>query len=925
MKKEFKDWWWLNEESESMLERGYLLKGQTVEDKIDKICKHAASILKDDSKVEKFKDIFVKGYASLSSPIWANFGEDRALPISCFSSYVKDSLDGIYDTLKEVAMMTKGGGGTSGYFNLRPSGASVSGGATSSGAMSFIKLFDSTIEVVKQNNVRRGAFAAYMDIEHEEIMDLLKVKDKGNEMQTINTAVCVSDEWMKDMIGGDSQKRTVWAEVLKSRREKGIPYLFFKDNVNNNKPQVYKNKQLTIWQSNLCLSGDQRVVTDRGYLTAKTLYEQGGGLILHNGEKEVLSSEMRLIETGAKVYRITLENGIEHKVTEYHGIPVRGDRGVITRVACKDLKKGDKVAIQTKKGLFGKKSMKDEAFLLGLYQSDGAQTEKDLMLDIWENDFDILEEVQESFNIVHKKYGCETYDVINQTGNVVGKRNRKPDTFHDCKVSNGDVKKKRLTSRTLKKALNFEKGYVPEWIFESDEQTQWQYIRGLLIADGTAFKSKSKGEPLQISYADINKEFLKDLQLIFNNLGLQSSIRLLREAGSSVLPDGKGGTKEYNTKTCYRLIISSKTAALEVEKNTRFLTRKNVKLENKKYRDNTKKSYKVLSIDYVGKEDVYCPTVSNKEHIFISQGMKTFNCNEIYLPTSEDESLVCCLLSMNLYTYDDWKDTDAVELMIEFLDAVMEDFIRKASKMNGFERAVKFAKNHRALGLGVLGWHSYLQKNMVPFESFKAQQLNTSIFKNIQEKAIKSSQKLARIYGEPELLKGYGLRNTTLLALAPTTSSSSILGQVSPTIEPLKSNYFVVGLAKGSFTRKNNELRNLLVSLGKSNEDVWKSISLNKGSVQHLDFLSEEEKEVFKTFAEISPMTIIQQASARGKYICQGQSINLMIPQEMSIKDINKIHIEAWELGLKGLYYQRGSSVAKDAVLKMMSCSSCEG
>jgi ribonucleoside-diphosphate reductase alpha chain len=543
-------YWWLNEESHDMLKRGYLVENQSVEEKLDLICSHASNILKRPDLKERFLNVFEKGWASLSSPIWANFGQGRALPISCFSSFCPDSLEGIYSTLKEVALMTKHGGGTAGYFPLRPTGSGVKGGATSSGAMSFIKLFDSTIEVVKQNNVRRGAFAGYMDIDHPEIASFLEIKDKGHEMQTMNTAVNVTNEWMESMIAGDQEKRETWAAVLRSRREKGIPYIHFIDNVNNNAPQVYKDKGLKINQSNLC--------------------------------------------------------------------------------------------------------------------------------------------------------------------------------------------------------------------------------------------------------------------------------------------------------------------------------------------------------------------------------------NEIELSTSEDESLVCCLLSMNLYTYDEWKNTDAVELMVYFLDAVMEDFITKAKTLKGLERAVKFAESQRALGLGVLGYFSYLQKHHIPFESLEASLENHAIFKNLQEKAIKASQKLALEYGEPELLKGYGLRNTTLIALAPTTSSSSILGQVSPSIEPYKSNYFTVGLAKGSFTRKNKELEKLLESIGQNTKDIWESILKNKGSVQHLTFLSERDKQVFKTFEEISPLVIIQQAADRQKFICQSQSLNLMIPNSVEIKQINAWMIEAWKLGIKGLYYQRGTSIAKEQVLKMLECNSCE-
>jgi ribonucleoside-diphosphate reductase alpha chain len=299
-------------------------------------------------------------------------------------------------------------------------------------------------------------------------------------------------------------------------------------------------------------------------------------------------------------------------------------------------------------------------------------------------------------------------------------------------------------------------------------------------------------------------------------------------------------------------------------------------------------------------------------------------CSEIMLPSTEEESFICCLSSMNLELYDEWKDTNAIKLAIFFLDAVLQEFIAKSEDNYYLKAANTFAKRHRALGLGVLGWHSYLQKNMIPFEGMKAKQLTASIFSDIQEKAMKASKDLAWIYGEPELLKGYGKRNTTLLAIAPTTSSSAILGQTSPGIEPFSSNYYKAGLSKGNFMRKNKYLKELLVQRGIDNEDTWRSIMLNHGSVQHLKELSAEEKEVFKTFKEISQLEIIQQASIRQKYVDQSQSLNLNIPADLPVKDVNKLLIEAWKLGIKTLYYQRSQSVSKEMVTNLVSCKSCE-
>jgi len=543
--------WWKNSESEQILNRGYLLKGETVEGAIDRICTAAAKRLYKPELKESFVEMIERGWMSISSPVWANMGTERGLPISCFNVHVPDEIEGITHKLGEVIMQTKIGGGTSGYFGeLRERGSAVTDNGKSSGAVSFMKLFDTTMDTISQGGVRRGAFAAYLDVDHPDIEEFLKIKSIGNPIQNLFTGICVPDYWMQEMIDGDSDKRQVWAKVLESRQQKGLPYIFFSDNVNKNKPQVYKDKNLRINASNLC--------------------------------------------------------------------------------------------------------------------------------------------------------------------------------------------------------------------------------------------------------------------------------------------------------------------------------------------------------------------------------------SEIMLPSSFDESFICCLSSMNLELYEEWKDTEAVKLAIFFLDAVLQEFIEKTEGNYYLAAANRFAKRHRALGLGVLGWHSYLQKNMIPFEGMEAKMKTTEIFKHISDKADKATQDLARIYGEPELLKGYGRRNTTTMAIAPTTSSSAILGQTSPGIEPFSSNYYKAGLSKGNFMRKNKYLKQLLEEKGLDNEEVWREIMLNGGSVQHMSQLSQTEKDVFKTFKEISQLEIVQQAAIRQKFVDQGQSLNLNIPAELPIKEVNRLMIEAWQLGVKSLYYQRSQSVSKELVTSLVTCSSCE-
>jgi len=311
-------------------------------------------------------------------------------------------------------------------------------------------------------------------------------------------------------------------------------------------------------------------------------------------------------------------------------------------------------------------------------------------------------------------------------------------------------------------------------------------------------------------------------------------------------------------------------------------------------------------------------------------------CSEIMLPSNDDWSFVCCLSSINVLFYDDWKDTDLVETVTFFLDAVMSEFCTKLEalrdstdpqKQQAFyfmERAYRFAMENRALGLGVLGWHSLLQAKMLPFESPEANALNLEVFKNIGEKAKVASVEMGALYGEPAVLKGYGRRNTTTMAIAPTTSSAFILGQVSQGIEPVWSNCYVKDVAKLKVTIKNPNVLKLLAEKGKDTKEVWESIRDNDGSVQHLDFLSDNERAVFRTFSEIDQNAVIDQAAARQPYIDQGQSLNVMVSPDVSAKDINALYMRAWKSGVKALYYQHSMNAAQQMVRKKLASQLAE-
>jgi ribonucleoside-diphosphate reductase alpha chain len=544
-------YYWLNKDSRKFLERGYLLEGETAEQRIRQIAETAERFLNINGFADKFEDYVARGFYSLSSPIWSNFGRERGLPISCFGSYVPDTMEGIMDKVAETAIMTKHGGGTSAYFgDVRGRGEPISCGGESTGSVHFMELFNKLMNVVSQGNVRRGSFAAYLPIDHKDIEEFLQIRSEGHDIQELSFAVTVSDEWMKAMVEGDKDKRKIWSKVIQKRFETGYPYIMFSDTVNNAAPQVYKDKGLRIHNSNLC--------------------------------------------------------------------------------------------------------------------------------------------------------------------------------------------------------------------------------------------------------------------------------------------------------------------------------------------------------------------------------------SEICLSNREDESFVCDLSSLNLEKWDELKETDAVQTLVYFLDAVMSEFIEKTNGMTFMEAPRKFAMNQRALGVGVLGWHSLLQSRSIAFESFDAKMLNVEVWQTIKKKSEMATFDLAYLFGEPELLKGYNRRNATLLAVAPTTSSSFILGQVSQSIEPLNSNYYSKDLAKGRFSYKNPHLINLLKEKKQNTDEVWKSILEHGGSVQHLEFLSEHEKDVYKTFEEISQKEIVIQAAQRQKYIDQAQSLNLMIPHNAKPKDVNELLIFGWEQGIKTFYYQRSSNPAAKLARNILTCKSCE-
>ena len=322
-------------------------------------------------------------------------------------------------------------------------------------------------------------------------------------------------------------------------------------------------------------------------------------------------------------------------------------------------------------------------------------------------------------------------------------------------------------------------------------------------------------------------------------------------------------------------------------------------------------------------------------------------CSEITLHTDESHSFVCCLSSLNLSKYNEWKDTDLVYTSTWFLDGVLEEFIQKAKNMRGFENSVRSAEKGRALGLGVLGWHTYLQQNGIPFDSLTAQFETRRIFSQLKIESERASRDMALEYGEPLWCVGTGMRNTHLRAVAPTVSNSKLSGNVSPGIEPWAANVFTEQTAKGTFIRKNKELEKVLRKVGINNKETWDKILADGGSIQDISELDnwvycdgklmdikdcdkefDRVKDVFKTFKEVNQLELVRQAGIRQQYIDQSVSLNLAFPSQATPKWLNQVHMEAWKQGVKTLYYTRTESVLRgDIADRAMdeNCISCDG
>lgn len=877
MKKE-KKFKWLNEESTQFLKRGYLDEGQDPHERIIEITNTLYNYLGDEELESKFYDYMSRGWISLSSPIWANYGNDKGLPISCFGSSIQDSTDDILRNISEIGMLTKYGGGTASYFgNIRPRGSKISKGGKSNGSVPFMGMHDSMMDVISQGKIRRGAFAAYLPIDHGDIEEFLTIRNDDSKIQSISLAVTIPSGWMQEMIDGDTKKRQIWAKVLKKRSDSGYPYIFFEDNVNENKPEVYKDKGLEIKHSQLCseimeYTDDEKTFTcclssvnlkyyddwkDTDLIEVVTTFLDT--VLTEFIEK---ASEIPYLEKAVKFAKEHRSIGLGvlgwHSYLQDHMIPMEGFESkqilnkIFKNINEKSLKASKKLAVK-----YGEPEMLKgygERFTTRCVTGDTKVLTR-------EGQVSIKDIVDKEVNVWN---GFE-YSKVKPY--ITGE-----DYIYEVKLSNGKSLKctdghifKVLSLRTDSKDFNrrvtydvplsrlregdvMSKFMLP--VIDNNKELKDPYTQGFFTGDGS------------ISNARNGKYPRKEIRLYGDKMDCVNRIKWKSYRKTN-----------YGGRDLIRGYIDNSY------KNSHFVPIN--------YSVQSKLDWLAGIIDSDGYASSKGITVSSKYKWFlneISLMLQTLGCHSYVSKVKRTGGYD----SENKYYY---------VLQISFHSCtILLDLGLNTTRVNvpRGKKTLKDKPNHQWVYVESI---SKLDKKEMTY-CFTEPKNNTGVFNGIM---------------------------TGQCAIAPTTSSSFILGQVSPSIEPLNSNYFIKDLAKGKFVYKNPNLEMLLEEKGKNNPMIWKSILEKGGSVQHLSFLTDHEKKVFKTFGEISQLELIQNASIMQKYIDQGISLNLMIHPEMPAKEINKLMIEAWKLGIKTLYYQRSANLAQELSRDLMQCISCEG
>lgn len=824
-----------------------------------------------------------KQWFTPSTPILSNAGTDRGSPISCFLNHVEDSRTSINAHYSETGWLASNGGGVgTSWSKLRSVGSKTSKGSQSNGVIPFISVLDRTVLAFSQGGTRRASYAAYLDVGHPEIAEFIEMRkptgggDINRKSLNLHHGVCLSDAFMNavmadidwDLIDPHTKEvkktvkaRDLWEAILETRALTGEPYMFFTDNVNNKRPKVLKDLGVEIYGSNLCVAPETKILTDKGHVRISLLKDEE--VNVWNGREW---SQVTVRKTGEeqKLLKVVLSDGKAIDCTPYHKFYVKNSyhqEAVIKRAH--ELNKGDKLIKLETVAIEGTKVL-DKAYTNGFFTADGTGS--------------------------HTVY-------------LYGKKKMlKPFIEHEGKWS--EITIENGTRLQAKVEGLRPKHFVPDAIHTIESRLQW--FAGLIDGDGVICVN---GDSQTLQLGSINLTFLREVQLMLQTLGVQSKIRKMRDAGQNYLPknDGTGNYAFYDTQATYRLLITGTGLW-----NLLQLGLKTNRLHITAHKPNRECSALVKVEDVIDEgryDDTYCFTEPLR-NMGVFNGILTGNCTETLvatqLPNGTPATGTCCLGSLNIELFDEYKDDleQVVEDCLLYLSIVQQTWVDSESE--GSESAQANAAYYNDVGLGACGFHGYLQKKGIPFESALATSANHKIFGGIWEAALKANKVLADVYGSCDAHHANGTEGhfTHLLAVAP-NASTSIFIDTTPGIEPNPANVFLRKTASGTSIEKNKHLQPVLAKYGKDDDETWNDIALNAGSVQHLEFLSEWERDVFKTAREINQQWVIQHAADRTQYIDQGASTNLMFDEGVSREYFNKIHLLAWQQGLKTLYYCR--------------------
>lgn len=1044
---------WVTTASWQMLKEKYITdKYPDLKAVFTRISKQASKYTPNPEEWEpKFFELFWKGWLAGSTPVISNMGTGHGCSVSCSGQYIGDSIHSFYANQVETAVLSKNGFGTSGYLgNIRPRGSKITGvKGSASGVLPVFKDFVQVSRDVSQGSQRRGAWAGYLEIDHPDFYEILNYVMKNPD--DANVGWIVTDKFIERLDSGDNDAIERYQKAMKLKMISGKGYWFFVDKVNRLNPQMYKDKGLKVHASQLCVAPETKILTDRGCVTIKDWEDKY--INVWNGENYSLV-QIKKTGTNQELYRITTDYGYELICTPYHRFNVLDSDNNEVKVEAKDLTKETKITEYLLPTVTAGYKELDYAYLNGYFFGNG--------IEVIENN-KLVKRVYLSNEKVIEEFRKVSKQTVDSSGTIC---------FENYVLQSE----------------------MPNVEYTLESRVGW--LEGLIDALGEISTYKSE-QILTISDSRKPLSFFKELQEMLQELGVISQL-------------GKHNIKIY---------------ALGINKLIMLgLLPRVIKLVE--YRGETyPRNISIASVEKLDRtDDTYCFSEPKRE-MGVFNGILTYNCSEITLYNDEEYTYSCVLSSMNCSKYDEWKDTDAIFNATVFLDCVNQDLIEIGKNIEGMEKVVKFAIESRALGLGLLGFHTYLQDNMIPFESIDAMYKNTEIFKLLNSESKRASEWMAKEWGEPEWCKGYGVRNTHRLAVAPNlcmtedtkilsktgypisykdlllslginfdaleevslhlsdfriltpkyyeyfsvargeeyleimacdievgdviiscrakvvdikdkqkmwietntkcevktplgsqavnriwfngfeivhklffrnkkndiytvkctpdhkflttdgdwiaakdmvpgyefqngyvyettiisenrqltldievpeehcfylesgiishNTSSIICGAVSQGIEPIYKNAYTQNTAAGKMNRVNPSLLRLMKEKGVYSDQTINDIIANNGSVQHVTWLTEDEKQVFKTAFEIDQKHIIRLASSRQRFIDQAQSINLFFSANESEEYISEVHKMAFkDPYIKSLYYirsERGVKVSKN------ECVACEG